>query len=233
MIGRPRVHFRLTDSTNERARELAAAGAAHGTLVTADEQRPAAAARDGHGARPREVGGADVGGAARAGARRCCRWPRRSPYARPASARAVATQIKWPNDVWIDGAQGGRHPGRRRGHRKAGRCSGIGLNVARHRGVPAASCARRRRRCGWRDVRPDGRGDARRAGRPPRHWLPLPGREVLAAWRTRDALIGRPVRWENGGKEGIAAGIDASGALVVDTADGQVTLDAGEVHLER
>ena len=39
MIGHPRVHHRLTDSTNERARALAAAGAPHGTLVTADEQQ--------------------------------------------------------------------------------------------------------------------------------------------------------------------------------------------------
>jgi len=39
MIGHPRVHHRLTDSTNERARTLAAAGAPHGTLVTADEQQ--------------------------------------------------------------------------------------------------------------------------------------------------------------------------------------------------
>jgi biotin protein ligase-like protein len=31
----------------------------------------------------------------------------------------------------------------------------------------------------------------------------------------------------------VAAGIDSSGALLVDTADGQVTLDAGEVHLQR
>ena len=38
MIGTPRVHLRLADSTNERAKELAAAGAPHGTLVTADEQ---------------------------------------------------------------------------------------------------------------------------------------------------------------------------------------------------
>ena len=38
MIGTPRVHLRLTDSTNERAKELALAGAPHGTLVTADEQ---------------------------------------------------------------------------------------------------------------------------------------------------------------------------------------------------
>ena len=38
MIGAPRVHHRLVDSTNERAKALAAAGAPHGTLVTADEQ---------------------------------------------------------------------------------------------------------------------------------------------------------------------------------------------------
>ena len=38
MIGTPRVHHRLTDSTNERAKALADLGAPHGTLVTADEQ---------------------------------------------------------------------------------------------------------------------------------------------------------------------------------------------------
>ncbi len=37
-LGHPRVHLRVTDSTNERARELALAGAPHGTLVTAAEQ---------------------------------------------------------------------------------------------------------------------------------------------------------------------------------------------------
>ncbi|HTA37085.1 MAG TPA: hypothetical protein VK761_10245, partial [Solirubrobacteraceae bacterium] len=37
-LGRPRVHLRRTDSTNDRARKLALAGAPHGTLVTAAEQ---------------------------------------------------------------------------------------------------------------------------------------------------------------------------------------------------
>lgn len=37
-IGHPRLHLRRTGSTNERARELAIAGAPHGTLVTASEQ---------------------------------------------------------------------------------------------------------------------------------------------------------------------------------------------------
>ncbi len=37
-LGRPRLHLRKTTSTNDRARELAIAGAPHGTLVTASEQ---------------------------------------------------------------------------------------------------------------------------------------------------------------------------------------------------
>src|SRR3954453_135463 len=36
--GHPHRHFTSTDSTNSRARELAAAGAPHGTVVTASEQ---------------------------------------------------------------------------------------------------------------------------------------------------------------------------------------------------
>jgi hypothetical protein len=39
------------------------------------------------------------------------------------------------------------------------------------------------------------------------------------------------VRWARG--EGIADGIDDSGALLVETGDGRVTLDAAEVHLLR
>src|SRR5204863_4282353 len=38
LLGHPRVHHRVTASTNERAKELALAGAPHGTIVTADEQ---------------------------------------------------------------------------------------------------------------------------------------------------------------------------------------------------
>jgi BirA family biotin operon repressor/biotin-[acetyl-CoA-carboxylase] ligase len=60
-------------------------------------------------------------------------------------------------------------------------------------------------------------------------WLRAPEADVLAAWRKRDALRGREVRWADG--SGTAAGVDDSGALVVDTAEGRVVLDAGEVHL--
>ena len=37
-LGRPRLHLREIGSTNERAGELATAGAPHGTLVTAGAQ---------------------------------------------------------------------------------------------------------------------------------------------------------------------------------------------------
>ena len=60
-------------------------------------------------------------------------------------------------------------------------------------------------------------------------WLEAPGEAVLAAWRERDALRGERVRWEGG--EGTAAGIDETGALIVETDAGRATLDAGEVHL--
>lgn len=54
-------------------------------------------------------------------------------------------------------------------------------------------------------------------------------RDVLEAWRERDALRGRIVRWSGG--EGTAAGISDAGALVVEGAEGRRELDAGEVHL--
>ncbi|MDP5034233.1 MAG: hypothetical protein NWP31_04735, partial [Solirubrobacteraceae bacterium] len=37
-LGSPHLHFSSIGSTNDRARELADAGAPHGTLVSADEQ---------------------------------------------------------------------------------------------------------------------------------------------------------------------------------------------------
>jgi BirA family biotin operon repressor/biotin-[acetyl-CoA-carboxylase] ligase len=62
-------------------------------------------------------------------------------------------------------------------------------------------------------------------------WLRAPQRAVLAAWRDRDAIRGESVRWASG--EGIAAGIDDSGALLVDTGGTRIVLQAGEIHLLR
>jgi BirA family biotin operon repressor/biotin-[acetyl-CoA-carboxylase] ligase len=60
-------------------------------------------------------------------------------------------------------------------------------------------------------------------------WVPAAPDAVLEAVRKRDALLDRPVRWLGG--EGRGAGIDSEGRLLVATDDGQIALDAGEVHL--
>jgi BirA family biotin operon repressor/biotin-[acetyl-CoA-carboxylase] ligase len=61
--------------------------------------------------------------------------------------------------------------------------------------------------------------------------LGQPADATLAAWRSRDALLGREIAWSAG--RGRARGIDGAGRLVVALADGgQTTLGAGEVHLQ-
>ena len=84
MIGLPHVHHRTTDSTNARARELAAAGRPHGTLVTADEQT-AGRGRQGRTwlAAPGEALLMSV--VVRDVTSRPCRWRPRSPWPRPAT----------------------------------------------------------------------------------------------------------------------------------------------------
>src|SRR3954466_15782739 len=102
MIGLPRVHHRTTDSTNARARELAAAGAPDGTLVTADAQT----AGRGRQGRSWLAGPGDA-------VLMSLIVRDVSPTLPLATAVAVSetceeltpagtAAIKWPNDVWID-----------------------------------------------------------------------------------------------------------------------------------
>jgi biotin-(acetyl-CoA carboxylase) ligase len=60
-------------------------------------------------------------------------------------------------------------------------------------------------------------------------WIAAAPEEVLEEFRARDALLHEPVRWAGG--DGRAAGIDGDGRLVVESSQGRVTLEAGEVHL--
>src|SRR3954447_24529892 len=104
MIGTPRVHHRLTESTNERAKELADAGARHGTLVTADEQSA------GRGRQGR-VWTAPPGAAVLMSVvlrdldERHALLPLAVAVAVCEACEGVspAPLVKWPNDVWIDG----------------------------------------------------------------------------------------------------------------------------------
>ena len=110
--------------------------------------------------------------------------------------------------------------------RTAGRSLGIGLNVTTE-GFPAelAEIATSLRIAG---VELDAEAVLAGLLASLDEWLEAPGRGA-GAWRERDALRGERVRWDDG--EGVAAGHRRSGALLVETEDGRVALDAGEVHL--
>jgi BirA family transcriptional regulator, biotin operon repressor / biotin---[acetyl-CoA-carboxylase] ligase len=145
-------------------------------------------------------------------------------------ALPVESQIKWPNDVWIDGRKVAGILVEAR-PQEGWAVLGIGLNVAIEEFPPPLDETATSLQLAGAALSVDEALAALVASLS--SWLSRPAEEVLAAWRPRDALIGRSVRWENGSKEGAAAGIDSSGALIVDTADGRITLDAGEVHFER
>jgi BirA family biotin operon repressor/biotin-[acetyl-CoA-carboxylase] ligase len=217
MIGVPRAHFRLTDSTNERAKALALAGAPHGTLVTADEQT-AGRGRQGRSwtAPPRSAVLMSL--VLRELAERHAALPLAAAVAVCEACAALEPQIKWPNDVWVERRKlaGILVEGR---PQEGWAVLGIGLNVSAHPpDLPATSL-------GEQDVEPV----LERMLAALSSWLDAPLDAVLAAWRDRDALAGERVRWGEG--EGTARGIDDSGALIVDTSEGRITLDAGEVHL--
>lgn len=221
-LGYPRVHHRRIGSTNARARALAAAGAPHGTLVTAAEQS------EGRGRQGRTW-------TAAAGQALLCSLVVRDPPALLPLAAGVAVaevvgpgaQIKWPNDVLAGGRRkvaGILVEGR---PQEGWAVVGIGLNVAvRMEDFPAEL----RETAGTLGLAPDaieptlGALLARLED-----WLVEDAAAVVAAVRERDALLGRSVRWADG--RGVGAGIDGRGRLVVETDAGPVALDAGEVHL--
>jgi BirA family biotin operon repressor/biotin-[acetyl-CoA-carboxylase] ligase len=223
-LGRPRLHLRETASTNDRARALAAAGAPHGTLVTASLQTA------GRGRQGRSW-------SAPAGRALLCSLLLREydPLLPLRAGLAVAdlagpgALVKWPNDVLLDGRKVAGILVEAR-PQDGWAVLGIGVNVAIDvADLPPAL----RDRAGTLGRTPDdlegaltellGHLAARLAER---------DAAALSSLRARDALLARPVGWEGG--TGLGAGIDDTGALLVRRADGTlVTLEAGEVHLGR
>lgn len=65
------------------------------------------------------------------------------------------------------------------------------------------------------------------------HWLDAPGPAILAAWRAASVTLGRPVRvlTPQGPVDGTATDLDGNGSLIVLTANGPVTVSAGDVQL--
>ena len=224
-LGRPRLHLREIASTNDRARELAVAGAPHGTLITAGAQS-AGRGRQGRG-----------WSAPHGRALLSSLVLRGTPHLLPlvaAVATAEATgreqaRIKWPNDVLLDGRKvaGILVEGR---PQEGWAVCGIGINVAlRTRDLPPEL----HDRAGTLGLEPtDVERVLERLLAALERRLADPPAALLDAWRARDALAGSAVRWASG--EGIARGIDDKGRLVVEPSDGgRLTLDAGEVHLLR
>jgi BirA family biotin operon repressor/biotin-[acetyl-CoA-carboxylase] ligase len=220
-LGRPRLHLRVTDSTNARARALAAAGAPHGTVVTARRQTA------GRGRQGRAWTGPPGRSLLLSVVVRAFDGllPLRAGLA-VADVAGERARIKWPNDVVLDG-------GKLAGILVEGRPQerwavvGIGHNVAvRPEDLPA-----------------EVRSLAATLGRAPaaleptlgellhalENRLAQPAPDAAADLGRRDALLGRPLTWSGGHGEG--AGIDAEGRLLVRTGGEVRALEAGEVHL--
>jgi BirA family biotin operon repressor/biotin-[acetyl-CoA-carboxylase] ligase len=234
LFGRTHRHYRVTDSTNARARALVEAGAPGGTVVTAGEQTA------GRG-RVGRVWTAPEGKALLYSAilrpldERHLLLPLSVPLAVCAAAEelrpGIACQVKWPNDIWLEG------------RKLAGilieakpqdswAVIGVGLNLSiapdefpADLRQPAVSLFSSRA-----ESPPTPSTAAVALNRHLDHWVYADHDDVLADWRQRDGLRGREVAWEDG--SGVADGIDDRGNLVVVVPSGdRVSLGAGEVQL--
>lgn len=221
-LGSPRLHHRVTDSTSDRARALAAAGAPHGTIVTAGEQRA------GRGRQGRTWSAPP--GRALLLSLILREWPALLPIAGAVAVAEVAgpaAQIKWPNDVLLHGRKLAGTLGEGR-PQEGWAVLGIGINVAVR---PADLPAELRDRAATLALEPAAVETVLdRLLRALERRLVQPADALLDDYRARDALRGRTVSWARG--EGVARGIDDAGRLLVQRAGADVeALDAGEVHL--
>lgn len=224
-LGAPRVHHRVTDSTNERARALAEGGAAHGTIVTAAEQT-AGRGRQGR-AWTAAPGEALLASAIVRGLEPRHRLlPLMAALAACEAAEAVAglrCAIKWPNDVWVERR---KLSGILVEARPAADWAvvGVGLNTGVRDFPPELADSATSLDLAHPDDALEPLLDALD------RWIASEPPAVLEAWRARDAIAGELVRWRDG--EGTARGVDEDGSLLVETAGGVLlTLGAGEVHL--
>ena len=242
-LGSPRLHLRRTDSTNERARELAAGGAPNGTLVTATEQTA------GHGRQGRSWS-APAGSSLLlsvvlsppsrmlplAAAVAVCE----AVDAAPGAERRGPAQIKWPNDIVLP-----RPPSlaklagilveaRVGGPQESWAVLGIGLNAAVEIDTLPVELRDTAATMGLASADLETLLASLLETLSTR--LAEPPEQTLAAWSARDALRGRRVEWAPPGESpqggGVAEGIDGDGRLVVALdGGGQTTLSSGEVHL--
>ncbi len=244
-FGTPHRHYRSTDSTNTRARELAATGAPHGTVVTAGEQTA------GRGRQGRTwTAPPDKALLYSAIVRPLEDHHTMLPLAVPLAVCEAAEQlnpdltckVKWPNDIHVEGRKlaGVLIEAR---PQDSWAVIGVGLNLYIEDHEFPAELQGHATSIFTHDQRTQKRGSAGPSpllsGGPPllgplnqrlEHWIKAEPDAVLAEWRKRDALQGREVTWEGG--SGVADGVDDRGYLVVITPSGdRIAIGAGEVHL--
>jgi BirA family transcriptional regulator, biotin operon repressor / biotin---[acetyl-CoA-carboxylase] ligase len=232
-FGKPHIHHPETDSTNERARELAIGGAESGTVVTASAQT-AGRGRQGRVWTAPPDAALLYSAILRPLDLRHLLLPVAVPIAVCEACEelaAVSCRIKWPNDIWLDERKLGGVLIEARPPEWA--VIGIGVNVtiapeqfADDLRWPATSLG------GGATPAKLRKAVDRALGR----WVEAGPERVLPAYESRDALRGRPIAWEGGPDEldrrGRAEGIDERGNLIVRGADGETTtLGSGEVHL--
>jgi len=229
-FGKPHRHYRQTDSTNSRARELAAAGAPHGTVVTASEQT-AGRGRQGRTWTAPPNKALLYSAIVRPLEERHVMLPLAVPLAVCEAAEQLnpdlACKVKWPNDIHVDGRKlsGVLIEAR---PQDGWAVIGVGLNVAIAEEEFPEELRETATSLGEVGI------DSARKALDVRltKWLAAGADEVLAAWRERDALKGREVGWDGG--SGVADGVDDRGYLVVVTPAGdRIAVGAGEVHLTR
>ncbi len=239
-LGTPRLHLRRTDSTNERARELAAAGAPHGSIVTADEQTAGRGRQGRQWSAP--PGSSLLLSVVLAPASRMLPLAAAVAVCDAVDTAAAGSraQIKWPNDIVLPAGQclaklAGILVEAR--PQQGWAVLGIGLNAAVDL---AALPAELHDTAATLGLGPEALEpllasllaalSRRLAERP---------EATLAAWRERDALRGRTIEWgpapgsaASASGSGVAQGVDGDGRLVVELAGGgRTALGSGEVHL--
>jgi BirA family biotin operon repressor/biotin-[acetyl-CoA-carboxylase] ligase len=228
IFGAPRRHFARCDSTNDQARELAAAGAPSGTVVTADEQSAGRGRQGRTWTAPR--GKALLYSAIlRPLTERHLVLPLAVPLAvaeAAESAAPVECRLKWPNDVWIEGRKCAGVLVEAR-PRDGWAVVGVGLNLS----IEADEFPPELRETATSLGHGVSTGAALRSlNERLGEWADADPSRVIAAFRDRDGLQGERIAWEDG--EGVADGIDDRGNLLVVTGSGQrLSLGAGEVHL--
>jgi BirA family biotin operon repressor/biotin-[acetyl-CoA-carboxylase] ligase len=242
-FGTPHRHFRRTGSTNTVARELAGAGAPHGTVVTAAEQT-AGRGRQGRTWTAPPDSALLYSAVVRPIEERHAVLPLAVALAVCETAEVlrlgIECQVKWPNDIHLEGRKLAGILIEAR-PQDGWAVVGVGLNLTigedefpaelRDRAislfgsasaVPFADLSGKRN--SWAGVAAGTLSD--RLG----VWLEAEPEAVLGAWRARDALVGREVSWGEG--TGVADGVDERGFLLVRLPDGdRVALGAGDVHL--